>query len=449
MFDLIVCGAGPGGCICAKKASELGLKVLLLDLKKKSSIGDKVCGDACDKQEFEHLGIDEPKGDELDNSIAGARLYAPNPDIHMNLTVEGNYGFMINRLEFGQRILDEALDAGADLRDESLVVGPLISDKQVKGVIIKNKSKVSETIEGKIVVDGTGVASAIRKKVKSPYIENYIDDKDQIVCYREILKVEDYKYRKDFIHIFLSREKAPGGYWWYFPKGNNTINIGVGVFKHPDYSVKYYYNNYIRPIAGKVSKIIDSAGGIVPVRRPIWSLVENGVMMIGDAACVVNPLHGGGIAPAMRGGYYAAEVAANALEKDDVSKNGLWEYNLKYLPEQGAEFAGLDVFRIALQRFSPQELNYGLKQRLFTEKDVMDYAEGKGINIGLNLQTLGKLFRGIFMPELLLNLYYLNNQVKKIKSLYENYPRTPELKALKDWKSKVLKIYDDVDRLIK
>jgi geranylgeranyl reductase family protein len=449
MYDLIIAGAGPGGCICARKASELGLKVLLLDTKSKSNIGNKVCGDACDKQEFEHLGIEEPKGEELDNDITGARLYAPNPNIYMNLTVESNYGFMMNRLKFGQRILNQAIDAGAELRDETLVLKPLISGNQITGVIVKNKDRLSETLEGKIIIDGTGVASVIRKNIDSPYIENIIDDKDQIVCFREILKVENYNYKEDFIHIFLSKEKAPGGYWWYFPKGNNIINLGVGVFKDPNYNPKDYYEKYIRPIAGNVIEVLHSAGGVVPVRRPIWSLVEDGVMLIGDAACTVNPLHGGGIAPAMRTGYYAADVAAEAINKDDVSKSGLWAYNLKYLTEQGAEYAGLDIFRIALQRFSPQELNYGLKQRLFTEKDVMDYADGKGINIGFNRETIGKLIRGIFMPELLLNLYYLNNQVKKIKSLYENYPRTPDLKELENWKNDVSKIYSDVNRLIK
>ncbi|MHA1271290.1 MAG: geranylgeranyl reductase family protein [Candidatus Helarchaeota archaeon] len=449
MFDIIISGAGPGGCICAKRASELGLKVLLIDLKEKENVGNKICGDAVDKQEFEYLGISEPKGDEVENSIIGARLYAPNPKIFMNLTTATNYGFILNRLKFGQRILNEAIDAGAEFREKTLVLRPSIHDNKVNGIIVKSKGGVNELIEGKIVIDATGMASTIRRQVDSPYLEQKYDDKDLIVCYREIIKIEEYKHKNDFIHIFFSKKMAPGGYWWYFPKRNNIINIGVGVFKHPDYKVKYYYNKFIRPLAGNVIETIHSGGGIVPVRRPIWSLVEDGLMLVGDSASVVNPLHGGGIASAMRGGYFAAETAAKAIEKGDITKTGLWEYNIRYLTEQGAEYASLDVFRIALQKFSAEELNYGLKQKLFTEKDIMDFSEGKDLDIGLNLNTFGKIIRGILMPELLLNLYYLNNQVKKIKNLYRNYPRTPELKEFMNWQNKVLKIYDDVRRLIK
>ncbi|MHA1230131.1 MAG: geranylgeranyl reductase family protein [Candidatus Helarchaeota archaeon] len=449
MFDIIIAGAGPSGSVCARRAAELGLKVLLIDSKPKEKIGEKICGDAVDKQEFEHLGIPEPKNEEVENDIIGSRLYAPNPKIFLSLTTESNYGFILNRPKFGQRILNEALDAGCEFRDHLLVIGPHIKDGRVSGLVVKNKSGQNEIIEGKITVDATGVASKIRKKIESPYIEKNISDEDQIVCYREIIEVEEYKYREDFIHIFLSRTMAPGGYWWYFPKRNNIINLGVGVFKKPEFNAKYYYNQFIKKLVGNVKRTIHAGGGVVPVRRPIWSLVEDGVMLIGDAASVVNPLHGGGIAPGMRTGYYAAEMAAQALEHDNINKDGLWDYNIRYMTEQGAEFAGLDIFRIALQRFSEKELNFGLKQRLFTEKDIMDFAEGKELDIGLNIETIRKLIRGIWMPELLLNLYFLNNQVKKIKNLYKSYPRTPDLKEFELWKSKVLKIYDDVKRLIR
>ncbi|MHA1311926.1 MAG: geranylgeranyl reductase family protein [Candidatus Helarchaeota archaeon] len=448
MYDIIVAGSGPGGCIFARRASELGLKILLLDVKERGNVGNKICGDAIDKQEFQHLNIREPSGDEKENDIFGARLYAPNPKIYMDLTTKDNYGFIINRLKFGQRILNEAIDSGAEFREKTMVIKPLYRNGIVSGVFVKNKDGINETIESRIVVDATGMASIIRKQLNSSYIETKLDNKDQIVCYREILQVDNYKYKENFIHIFLSKNMAPGGYWWYFPKRNNIINIGVGVYKDPNYKVKMYYNNFIKKMAGKVIKTIHSGGGVVPVRRPIWSLVDDGIMLVGDSASVVNPLHGGGIASAMRSGYYSAEVAAQAIENDDVSKSGLWDYNRRYLTEQGSEYACLDIFRIALQNFSENELNFGLKQKLFTEQDVMNFSSGKKINIGLNINTLGKIIRGILMPDLLLTLYYLNSQVEKIKNLYKNYPETSDPRIFELWKKKVLKIYSSVKRII-
>jgi len=49
-FDVVVVGAGTGGCMAAKTAAKMGLSVCLIECKNANSIGDKVCGDAIGKQ---------------------------------------------------------------------------------------------------------------------------------------------------------------------------------------------------------------------------------------------------------------------------------------------------------------------------------------------------------------------------------------------------------------
>ena len=74
--------------------------------------------------------------------------------------------------------------------------------------------------------------------------------------------------------------------------------IGLGVFTDYKGKVKDYYheNAFKNFIKTRSIKIISSGGGVVPVRRPLWSCAADGIIFIGDAGCQVNPLHGGGIA---------------------------------------------------------------------------------------------------------------------------------------------------------
>ncbi len=63
-------------------------------------------------------------------------------------------------------------------------------------------------------------------------------------------------------------------------------------------------------------------GGIVPTRRPLPSLVANGFLAVGDAAVTVNPVHGGGIGPALLSAELASKAVIDAFERNDVSERG-------------------------------------------------------------------------------------------------------------------------------
>ena len=109
------------------------------------------------------------------------------------------------------------------------------------------------------------------------------------------------------------------------------------------------------------------------MRRPLWSCAADGIMFIGDSACQVNPLHGGGIDPSMRAGYHAANSAVHALENNNYSIDELWDYNYNVMTSFGAEFASLDLLRIVLQSLSNKGLNFGLERDLLSEKKFLKY----------------------------------------------------------------------------
>ncbi|MHA2010028.1 MAG: geranylgeranyl reductase family protein [Promethearchaeota archaeon] len=450
-FDIVVVGAGTGGTTAARFAAANGLSVCLVDRKPKDEIGNKICGDAVGNEIFDLLKINHPKNNELSCHIKGAKLYSPNLKKCLTLVDPKQAGYIVNRLEFGQRLLNETLDAGVtQFLDKTMALDLLYKNGTVNGVKVKLENGEKTDLNAKILIDASGFYSPLRKIVKSSLIEKNISKEDSILCYREIIKFssKDLEVQDpEYITIILDQEKAPGGYIWYFPKNESSLNIGLGAFMDYKGKVKDLYRKNVFQEYIKVSKyeIMSTGGGVVPVRRPLWSCADNGIMLIGDSACQVNPLHGGGIDPSMRAGFYAANSAVSAIEKGNYSIDMLWDYNHSVMTSFGVEFAALDLLRMVLQSLSNADLNFGLERDLLRGDEILEISSTGGLGLSLpNMIT--KAFKGISRPNLLLDLNFLRIKMNKISKLYKNFPR--DIESFLGWKEKVVGIYEKIKKLI-
>ena len=451
IFDVIVVGAGTGGSIAARFAAKKGLKVCLIDRKDKKDIGNKICGDAVGTEIFDFLKINHPKDDEFSCRIKGAKLYSPDQKKCIDLTDPKQAGYIINRLEFGQRLLNEAINSGVDqFLDKTLVLDLLYDNNSVNGIKVKLNNGDKVDLHSKILIDASGFYSPLRKRTRGILVEKEISKEDSILCYREIVKFSprDLEIKNpDYITIILNQDKAPGGYIWYFPKNESSVNIGLGTYMDLKGKVKSLYrqNVFNEFIKTSTYEIVSSGGGVVPVRRPLWSCADDGIMFIGDAACQVNPLHGGGIDPSMRGGFFAAKTAVAAIEKEDFSVKALWNYNYSVMTSFGAEFASLDLLRMTLQVLSNEELNFALKQDLFSGKEILEISSTGEFELPL-LSMVSKAFKGITRPNLLLDLNYLRIRMNEISKLYKNFPLN--VAQFDEWKNRAIQIYDKIKKML-
>ena len=177
---MIIVGAGSAGCVTARRCAELGLRTLLVDRKEKSIVGQKVCGDEISKSHFEETGIEPPKGKEVSQVITGADVYPPSMKNELRVRGWREFdGWTVNRLEFGQRLLNEAIDAGVVFKDKYHVKEPILRGEHVTGVECLNlETKEESSISSKLVIDPSGFASVIRKKIELPYVELDIAKED-------------------------------------------------------------------------------------------------------------------------------------------------------------------------------------------------------------------------------------------------------------------------------
>jgi geranylgeranyl reductase family protein len=439
-FDIVVVGAGVAGCVAARKAAELGSEVCLIDRKPRSKVGDKVCGDAISKSNFDQLKMDYPSGEELACKIKGILVYSPDLGAVYNIKGEG---FIVNRLAFGQGLMNRALNAGVLLYDNAAAVEPIIKENSVKGVRVKDlvKGKIVE-VYGKVTIDASGFHSVLRGKMPPEWhIESNIAGEDVVLCYREIRELKDELKDPNYCKIYLNQTVALGGYIWVFPKSKTRVNIGLGVQKKVGFvNPKTQFCRHIlsQPTYAD-STLIHGGGGEVPTRKPIDPLVVNGLIFAGDAACQANPLHGGGIGPAMAAGLLAAETAVKALEIGDFSQKSLWSYNLKFMNSIGAKHVGLDVFRIFLQRTRDEDLNYGMQRLMITESDLLKVSAGEDLRLNVS-EKVGRAIRGSRKIRLLIRLKNTATIMRKLRAIYQEYPLIPEKHT--EWKKLESSIYE-------
>jgi len=168
-YDVIIAGAGTGGSVAAAGLARKGLKVAVFDRLAKNNIGIKICGDATSIDHFKRIkpivNIDPPHGEEIYQKVEGAWLYSPDKEVKFELTEEGSTGVIIDRFKLGMRILDTAIDYGAELIDETMIKEPIVRGDGVSGVKYRGKDRNLHDMTAKIVIDASGVGAVLRTKL--------------------------------------------------------------------------------------------------------------------------------------------------------------------------------------------------------------------------------------------------------------------------------------------
>ena len=442
---MIVVGAGTGGCLAARTTAEAGLKVCLIERKKREEIGEKICGDALGEHHLKNLGLEKPQGGELEKRIEGIKIYSPDLETVFTIAHEDFVGYLLNRHLFGQWLLKKALDNGAVLLDSTQCLEPIIEKDFVAGVLAKNlKTAESIQLRSNVVVDASGFLAVVRRKLPTKMgIENEVANEDVEACYREIRQLKQESENTKHCEIYLNQKVTPGGYTWVFPKSGAKVNAGLGICMRGNFpNPKNQFYKYIltKPLF-EGSLLLNGGAWYDPTRKPLDNMVGNGVAITGDAACLVNPIHGGGIGPSMLSGYLAGKTIIEALEKGNLSQKSLWPYNLQYMKMYGAKQAGLDVFRMLLLTSRDEDLSYGMRYKLLTEEDVLKAGLGEDFRLNIT-ETAKRVFRGLGRLRFLNKLRLTANLIKQVQAHYRNYPETPE--NFEGWRIKTEALFKEV-----
>lgn len=329
-YDVVVIGAGPAGSSAAYEAAKRGLKVLLIE--KRAEVGSPIrCAEGVGKEGLEDLGI-KPKSEWIANEVKGARIYAPSGDyITLEASMAGSeVGYVLHRDKFDQYLAKMAVDAGSELYTRAMAIGLKREDSEIV-VRIRHFGNLYE-VRTPIVIGADGFESLVGEWAG---IRTRLDPKDINVTFE--YRITGAKFDPNYTEFYIGNEVAPGGYVWIFPKSEKEANVGIGVLlsrvdsekKRP----KYLLDKFLKEHPKYRGKIIAVISGAVSVSRPLEPSYTDNVMLVGDAARMIDPLTGGGIIHAIISGRAAGETAAKAIEKGDYSKRSLKEYEARWKPK--------------------------------------------------------------------------------------------------------------------
>ncbi len=333
MVDVIVIGAGPGGATAAHFLARAGVQVLLLD--KSEFPRDKTCGDGLTPRALsllDELGILEAasqKGFRMEE----AAVYAPNgtvvtTQIPRRLDMPA-YMLAVPRLELDALIHERALASGARFEG-----GVHVTDVESQGdrVQVTGRRKgLTFAAQGRmaIIAIGASVALLLRLGILKRL-------PDMILASRTYF--QDMQQLKGRFEFYFEGLPLPG-YGWVFPLSDTSANVGTGLLR-PGRGRRSSSANMSRQVLDHFLQLpamrqkLATARQIGPVKGfPLRTDFASAptfaerVLLVGEAAGLVNPLTGEGVDYAMESGKIAAEHLLKMLSDGDFSPSNHANYD--------------------------------------------------------------------------------------------------------------------------
>jgi digeranylgeranylglycerophospholipid reductase len=383
--DAIVVGGGPVGSFAALNLARLGAEVTVFE--EHSTIGSPShCPGHLSIRSLRSLGLYPLPGKIIENTFAAANFYSP-AGTKLSIRLARPVTCTVDRTLFDRYLAEKARAAGSHYCLSSRVRSLLIDDGVVKGVDLEPKGTIEEKVTAKIVVDAEGISSRILKQTGLPTL-----NRDRLV-YAVETEVENVKnVELDTVEVFMGKNYAPGFYAWLIPRLDGTAKVGLATKTG---NPKEFLQRLMlkHPVASKqlrTAKIARTAFHSISIGGPISKAYSNGFLAIGDVASQVKPTTGGGVIFGLTCARIAAEVASEAIRRNDLSSNYLQLYQKRCGDMLSFDFSVMLKIRRFLDSLSDNRVDDALRfcATLGLDRALQDVEE-----IDFQGQTLLKILK--------------------------------------------------------
>lgn len=301
-FDVVVVGSGPSGAMTALKLAEGGLSVAIIE--KETLPRYKTCGGGVGYRARTLLGFDIASV--VEQEFKTVKFFMVGEGLDYSVSREFPIISMVMRDQFDSLIVTKAKEKGAVLLENCKVN----SLTQIKNGIILHT--LDGDVQSTFVIAADGVLSPVARMVgweDSRYLIPALEYEVEVPEKEFVRLSKDVRFDINFI---------PDGYAWSFPKKNH-LSIGVASTKRGKIDLHAYYKDYLKALG--IEKIVSesSHGAQIPISPRTDGFFKNNVLLIGDAAGVVDPISAEGISNAIYSGILAAEsIIEGKLKAQDV-----------------------------------------------------------------------------------------------------------------------------------
>lgn len=300
-YDVIIVGAGPAGSTTARSCAGKGLKTLLIEKDRFPRY--KPCGGFLSPRVLKELDFDI--GRIIESTVSEAKFTFQLKD-PFSIVSPNPIGYLVMRDSFDHLLCREAQERGADLYEGTRVV---TVRQDAEGVDVSMEG--GRPIRCRYLIGADGARGVVALLLNGGVMRKMgvaLEGEGRLPA----------GIRKKWSSVHLDLGVIPNGYGWIFPKGS-FVSFGIGVTL-PSKGMKLR-SRLERFIAG-----VDYIGEVEMEKvysypMPTFSgddllLSKGRVLLVGDAANLIDPLTGEGVYYAIKSGQIAAGAIVKAIKED-------------------------------------------------------------------------------------------------------------------------------------
>lgn len=337
-YDVIIIGAGPAGASAGAVLAEKGHRVVLLEREKfpRYHVGESLL--PFTYQPLQRLGlVDKMKGSAFVKKYS-VQFVSPSGKASQPFYFFNRYDrdtiaqtWQVLRSEFDCIMVDNAREKGAEVREGIKVTGLIKEDGRVLGVRAQSKSGEELEFRAPMTLDCSGkeAFSAVRQnwRMKDPFL-----NKIAVWTYYKGAQ-RDPGIDEGGTTVAMVPEK---GWFWYIPLHNDIVSVGVVA------EGKYLSREGVKDPEKIFNREIEQnlwiKDHLAPGEQfgPYYLTSEysfhskycacEGLLLVGDAFCFLDPVFSSGLMMALKSGVMAADAVHEALLAKDLSPARFADY---------------------------------------------------------------------------------------------------------------------------
>ena len=387
-FDVVVVGGGPAGSTAATVVAMRGHRVLLLEKQTfpRYQIGESLlpstvhglCRILGVAEEVNRAGFTLKRG--------GTFRWGHNPQpwqfsfaMSPRLPEPTSTAFQVERSRFDEILLRNAERAGVEVREGCQVRGIVEAGDRVRGIEYEAADGTRQVVHARYVVDASGNTSRIHGKVGGSRI--YSDFFRNLAVFGYFAGGQRLP-EPNAGNIFCAAFDA--GWLWYIPLRENLTSVGAVIA--PEHRVaiqrdpRAAWRSMIEACPEVSSKLVgvptatEAPYDEVRVRKDYsyWkrSFFSPGMVLVGDAACFVDPVLSSGVHLATYGALLAARSINACLAGAVSEERSFAEFEARYRREYGVFYE----FLVSFYDMQRDERSYFWQAKKVTDVDATEAA---------------------------------------------------------------------------
>lgn len=327
-YDVAVVGAGPVGSTFARHMAEKGFNVVMLEKKKDIGVPLQCAGLLGKTIKKVNILPDEF----IINPVNGAFLHSPE-DTVLNVCKEKPEAYVLDRVGYDKFLAELAQNSGAEL-----FLNHRVENLDSANGVINIKSNEIPKISADLIVGADGHSSIV-SRIFNPPARSF-----QAAQY--LMDVGEKRFDKNFVHLYVNSKVSPG-FLWAIPLSESRARVGL--FADANYQQLTQILNELINKRAELSgaTILKKYYGVIPKQDSQKKLVNDRVILLGDAASQVKPTTGGGLIMGFKCAEIASKVASKALESDNISilNDYSKEYNNQFKKELKVQIMVHKIFK--------------------------------------------------------------------------------------------------------